>query len=164
MIEVVGKYVFDPLALTHSEKLFKPWWCIILLDENDDTGDYYRWFVKKRYGLKLQRPAFGTHISLIRGEETTPANWKIFKEKYDGKPVKFTHESELRTNGKHWWIRIKCDEAKDMREEMGYPREGKWGLHLTIGVPTPKFEQQSYDIMRYIEKFPHMSYELTYIQ
>jgi len=161
MIDGVGKYAFDPLALTKSADLFKPWWVIIQL--SDDTSDYYRWFVEKRYGLKLQRPAWGSHISVIRGEETTQEKWNSYKKEYDGKPVKFTHQSELRSNGKHWWIRIISEEAKDLRENMGYPRDGLWGLHLTIGMPIPRFEQQSYDILRRIEKFPHPSHELKFI-
>ncbi|HRW21786.1 MAG TPA: hypothetical protein P5509_07435 [Bacteroidales bacterium] len=62
MLEVVGKYVFDPLAITKSADLFKPFWVIIRLDDDDDTSDYYRWFIERRYGLKLQRPAWGSHI------------------------------------------------------------------------------------------------------
>lgn len=39
MIEVVGKYVFDPLSITNAENLFKPFWVIIRLE--DDTTYYF---------------------------------------------------------------------------------------------------------------------------
>lgn len=164
MITGEGIIKFDPRALTNADTLFKPWWCVILLYESDDTGDYYSWFIEKRYGIKIQRPAFGNHISLVRGEETTEDKWEMFKNKYDGKPVKFYHDSELRTNGKHWWIRIISEESKDMREEMGYSRDPQFPFHLTIGMPTPRYEQRSYDTMRMIENFPHISHELIYLK
>ena len=63
MIEVVGKYVFDPLSITNAENLFKPFWVIIQLE--DDTTYYYSWFVEKRYGIKIQRPAWVAMFQLF---------------------------------------------------------------------------------------------------
>lgn len=152
MYKSYGKLTFDPLPLSGNKSvMFKPWW--IILQMTDDTDNYYRWFIEKRYGLKLQRPAWGGHISIVRGETTSQENWNIFKTKYDGKEIEFEHSGEIRTNGNHWWLRTYCDNLKDFREEMGYPRDGLWGLHLTIGVPIPLHLQHSFYLWDCIRRF-----------
>lgn len=155
-LKEIGYLKFDPKALTFGDKLFKPWWCILILDKDNDIDTYYKWFIFKRYGIKLQRPAFGTHISLIRGEPINEKIWKYYKNKYQNKSFKFNYEVSPRTNGKHWWMKVDCEEIENIREEMGYSRKGKFGLHLTLGMPTKYYLQQSYYIYDLIKK------DLTY--
>lgn len=148
-IEYEGKIIFDPKALSDpSGKMFKPWWVIVALDEKDEIGAYYSWFYEKAHGIKLQKPAFGAHISVIRGEETSADNWEKFKSLYHQKPIKFVYDISPRTNGMHVWLRVKCDELKDLREQMGYPRDGQWRLHLTLGAPTPVYLESNYVVWR----------------
>lgn len=157
-----GYIKFDPTPLNDSTgNMFKEWWMIVLT--NDDIGDYYRWLFHKNYGLlnwvsitdnlvkneqyfsniKLQQPAWGAHISVIRGEipyiddiEKSKEIWNSFKNEYDGKKIEFEYELQPKTNGKHWWLRVICDELKSIREKMNYQRS-EIGLHLTLGIPTP---------------------------
>jgi hypothetical protein len=146
-----GKIIFDPLPITgNAEKMFKPWWAIVTVD--GDIDKYYRWFLQNHYGLVLQRPAWGPHISLIRGEEVNRELWEEFKAKYNNQPIEFHYEAGPRTNGGHWWLRVICDQLKDLRVDLGLPRDGKWGLHLTLGMPHPLHLEHSYCIHREIEK------------
>ena len=71
---------------------------------------------------------------------------KIFFFEYDPSP---------KTNGKHWWLKIISEELKDMREEMGYPRNGLWGLHLTLGMPVLHQQEHSYYVWENIKKFSY---------
>lgn len=138
MLKGKGFYNFDPLPLTgNATKLFKPGWMIITVP--DDISNYYSWFIRRRYGLKLMPPAWGPHISIIRGEGTKldAINWLLFKQKYHEKKVEFDYDIDVRTNGEHWWLKIYNDEIKDIREEMGLKRDPFWNLHLTIGSPVP---------------------------
>lgn len=154
IIECEGKIIFDPKAIADpSGKMFKPWWVIVALDKDDEFGQYYSWFYEKQHGIKLQRPAFGAHISVIRGEETDLENWQKFKELYHKKPIKFTCDISPRTNGMHVWLRVKCDELKDLREQMGYERDGRWGLHLTLGMPVQLHLERNYVIWRMYQSF-----------
>ena len=149
LVEYEGTIIFDPKAICDpSGKMFKPWWVIVALGSDDDFGLYYSWFYEKQHGIKLQRPAFGAHISVIRGEETDKNNWEKFKELYHKKPIKFIYELSPRTNGAHVWLRVRCDELKELREKMGYPKDGKWGLHLTLGMPTPIYLERNYVVWR----------------
>jgi len=153
MITQKGYICFDPRSLTNADKMFKPFWMIIKLYKDDNTREYYEWFIKKRYGLILQRPAFGAHISVIRGETIDKNIWNFYKEKYNNKDIKFYHKNELRTNGKHWWIKVYCDFVEDIREKMGYLRKGLFGLHLTLGMPILRQEVYSFYIHQNILKY-----------
>jgi len=149
LVEYQGKIVFDPKAICDpSGKMFKPWWVIVSLGADNEFGAYYSWFYERQHGIKLQRPAFGSHISVINGEETDKDNWEKFKGLYHNKDIKFIYEMSPRTNGKHVWFRVRCDELKDLREQMGYSRDGKWGLHLTLGMPTPIYLERNYAVWR----------------
>ena len=84
-----GYICFDPRSITNSDKMFKPFWMIVKLYDSDDLRDYYVSFIKKRYGLDLQKPAFGTHISVIRGEPIDEKTWESFKNNYNYKNIFF---------------------------------------------------------------------------
>lgn len=148
-----GRIKFDPKAINDpSGKMFKPWWIVVILDDNDIV-DYYNWFMYKEFGLKLQRPAFGPHVSLVRGEEIDKERWEAGKERWDGHEVKITYWSPARTNGRHWWLRLSDEEELlDIREDIGYSRYGAWILHLTLGMPVPKYIGQSYYIWELYKK------------
>lgn len=147
-----GLVIFDPMALRgNKDVMFKPFWCIV--QTQDDTDAYYKWFIEKRYGIKIQRPAWGCHVSVIRGEPTSQECWNNFKQKYNNIEIEFEHCGEIYTNGNHWWLQIYCERLKDIREEMGYSRDMFWDLHLTLGVPIPQQIDHSFYIWRNIQKF-----------
>lgn len=127
------------------EKMFKSWWLIGATD--CDVSEYYAWFLRKRTGIVLQEPAWGAHVSVVRGE--IPPNQDVWN-KHQGKVIDVTLEVDVRTNGGHWWLRATCEELKDIREELGLYRHGKpfedgghMGLHLTLGNPIPLHKEIS---------------------
>lgn len=130
----------DPKPLKGSEsKMFKPWWMICYTE--CDISRYYSWLLHRRTGLILQEPAWGPHISVVRGEEPPR---KDLWTKYDGRQITIEYETDVRTNGEHWWLRIVSEDLKDIREELGLPRQGAFGLHLTLGRPIPRCVESSY--------------------
>ena len=144
-----GIITFDPESIKDpSGKMFKPWWMIIKVD--GDIVEYYSWWLEKRFGIKLQRPAWGAHISVIRNEESPV--WDKFKEKLNNKEIIFEYIPEPRSNGKHWWLKVTSDEILKIREDMGYLEDMKFAPHLTIGMPTPKTLDQSYYIWELYKK------------
>lgn len=209
MFKSRGRIIFDPMPIMGGNDMFKPFWAIVIV--SGDIGDYYRWLLEKENGmrswlsvtedglkyenvhpgLKLQRPAWGAHISFIRGETFTTPYYKIkkgtdrffrefpklknkrefntdeiyhylfinefisqedvdkwfeFKNMFHKKIIDFEYELTpytVESRKAHWWLRVKSDELKDIRQEMGHKREGFWGLHLTLGSPTPNTEEYS---------------------
>lgn len=172
-----GKMIFDPKPLNGDVSMFKPYWSIIKTD--DDFDSYYKWFLHKRYGynsilsitddyikpyneiygLKLQKPAWGSHISVIRGEIkeglTTDDEinewWDYYKNKYNGKNYEFVYDLTPKTNGKHWWLKIYSDELTDLRKEMGLFKSDI-GLHITLGMTVPTYLEQSFYLWDLVKK------------
>lgn len=159
MIEIKCKIQYDPVPLTgKTEVMFKPWWMIATID--GEYSEYYSWFIKRRTGVILQSPAWGSHISVIRGEQ--PPNEELWK-KYQGDEIKVLYDPDVRTNGEHWWMRAHCPEFLDIREELGLPRFGRMNLHLTIGRPIPRHVEMS---NRFLSNFklvnPQTTEPMTY--
>jgi hypothetical protein len=136
-VELTGTIVFDPVVEGQSSII--PFWAMVMMD--GDICKYYMWWLEKRFGLKLQKPLWGPHISFIRGEACH--DWDKVKAKYDGQEIKFSYELDIKSNGKHWWLRVTCDALKDIRKELDLPRENGVGLHLTIGNPGERHRAHS---------------------
>jgi hypothetical protein len=79
---------------------------------------------------ELRRPAWETHISVIRDEKpSNESDWL----KYDGQDIEFTYMPDLEFNGIYVWMPVLCPNALDIREELGLPRNPFYDLHLTVG-------------------------------
>jgi hypothetical protein len=171
MKKYFGYLKFDPIPIKDpSGKMFKEWWLIVQIP--GELGDYYRFLLEKEHGLytwnsyqsnlytqeklhlglKIQRPAWGAHISVIRGEtpltEDPYQTWSTFKDQYDGQEIMFDYELQPKTNGRHWWLKIFAPELNTLRSAMGYPAHGLFGLHLTLGIPTPSTMDYSFQIWK----------------
>jgi hypothetical protein len=134
MIQIDAILKYDPLPLTGDpDKMFKPWWLVAFID--GEMLDYYSWVLGRETGITLMKPAWGGHISIIRGE--VPANPDAWK-RYDNEPISLSYVPDIRTNGKHWWLPVICDRMNDIREELGLVRKHDVGLHFTLGQPVPK--------------------------
>ncbi len=149
MYALTGHIKYDPTVESGNRTMFNPWWVIVTF--SGDIAQMYTWFVMRRTGVRLQTPAWGAHISVVRGEE--PADSGLWK-KYDGAPVEVLIDPDVRTNGKHWWLRVHCEALKDMRVEMGLPREGTFNLHLTIGSPVTQHADNAIYALNNFVRFP----------
>ena len=122
----IGKLVYSPKThLKSSER-----WLVLMCD--DEISKYYRTLFYREYPWKgkLNRPVWGTHISVIRGEYV-PNNhlWKMDENKI----VEFEYEDGVEGNDEYYWLKAKCDYLLDLREKYGLSREPKYGLQLTVG-------------------------------
>lgn len=115
------------------------WWCVCEI-HNKDITRYYRWWIKKRYGIELHPPAWDPHISIIRGEEP-PDHLKHRWGLYNGRKVSIQYSHVVRQSGdvpvanvhnnKIWFIDAKCSVFTDIRNGFGFPSD--WNQHLSIG-------------------------------
>lgn len=130
----IGKLVYSPRThLSSSEK-----WAVVMCD--DEISRYYRYLYSKEYpylnsgfSIKLTRPVWGAHISLIRNERIPdPKLWRLD----EGKIIEFDYEGGVIDNGEYYWLKVSCPYLADLRQKMGLPREPRFGLHLTIGRTT----------------------------
>lgn len=147
MIQVKGRIGFDPPPKTKKQTVQDEWKRIAMVYIDGDIAQYYAWFVQKRYGVSLVRPMRGAHISFINDslkdltkdftldKVKVEENWNRVKEKWDGKEITITLDTDPRTDAKHWWLNIpqdKRDELQSIRTELGLGRP-YFGMHMTIG-------------------------------
>jgi hypothetical protein len=135
LIKSIGKILFEPENVTkkHNEQFWKK---TALIITNDDLSEYYSWFLKKRFDLKFNKPLRGTHVSFISDKIEDGESLKKFelaKNEFNGKDITFFYEIEVRTNVKHWWLRIHSPEAENIREFAGLNRIPFFSFHLTLG-------------------------------
>lgn len=160
-----GYLKYDPVSTATK---YKKWWLLLKCD--DGLTSYYRWWIGKEFGYKIPssswlekagiepvtsnewlvtqhgvhttRSAWGSHISVVRGEK--PNVERVWK-KYENKKIWFEYNPEYMTNnGKHWWIKAISPQLEEIRTEMGLtpqPTYRCWDdgtikinpFHITIG-------------------------------
>ena len=107
------------------------WWLIV--DTCADLSRYYRywWNYNQRFwGDVLIRPAWQSHISVVRNEQpANPEHW----EKYAGHEIEFEYCTRVMGGGDYYWLDVVCDRLIKIREELGLPPEPEYPFHLTVG-------------------------------
>lgn len=107
---------------------------------DDEISRYYRHLYAKDHpylngdrSIKLTRPVWGTHISVIRGERIPNSTlWRIDENKI----IEFEYCGGVIDNGEYYWLKVNCPYLGDLREKLGLPREPRFGFHLTVGRTT----------------------------
>jgi hypothetical protein len=97
----------------------------------DDLDRFYQWLIERRYGqaLRLNRPLFGAHVTIVRPEEQVPdmRAWG----KYEGLEVDIEYDVVLRNHGSFWSLPVYSDWFQQVRQELGVPPAADF--HITVG-------------------------------
>lgn len=162
-IKISGVIIFDPKEITSKQERQGEWkkTAMVLLEPNlgkDEKGitEYYSWFIKKHYGLPLQRPLRDAHVTFVndRASDMKNNNWEEVKKKWDGKEIEITVHVDPFLGIKNrmgdylnWWLTVPYeyrDELHSIRKELGLNERSYFGLHMTIGTALnfyPRFEE-----------------------
>jgi len=131
-----------------------------------DITDYYAWFIKQRYGITLNKPLRGAHISFIndsirdltlngkRTQEEADCIWNKVKKKYHGKKIEVVLDLDPKTDDRTWWLNIPHEDRADIqaiRDELGLGRPF-FGLHMSVGYANERNIEQSMYIHELIKK------------
>ena len=103
----------------------------LLVNLKGDVQDYYAWYVKKLFGIKLHvRSLWGAHVSVVRGEniKQNADKWGV----QEGQLINIKYTHNIFTNGEHWWLNVEGEELSKLRGFYGLGSNKKW-FHLTIG-------------------------------
>lgn len=139
-VELKGRIFFDPDHKTKKHEKQGDWKKTAMIVLNDDTTEFYSWFIKRRYSLTLNKPLRGAHITIINDKITDQdvlKKYENIKKKYHGKQVTFSYDVNIRANEEYWWLKVQSDEAQAIRDEAGLG-EPYYGFHLTVGYPNEK--------------------------
>jgi hypothetical protein len=130
-----GIIIYDPPRGKMKKKT--DWWAVVEIDK--EITRYFRWWVERELNIKLQKPSWDAHISIVRGEK--PAIDKLYLwEKYHKRKINFKYSVNVRQSGdttgndrpsNYWFVEVECPFLKEIREEFGFPSD--WKQHITIG-------------------------------
>lgn len=131
------------MSLFHSQGVIKASDNRLVVDTEDDLGEYYRKLIPK-YLSKPNPQFYPSHISIIRKELRRFTYNEL--RKYDGELVEFFYENIVRNSETYWWIDIYSKRLEQIRKELDltlvprYPIDEQrrmngylWRFHLTIG-------------------------------
>jgi hypothetical protein len=163
-----GKILFDPENKTNKHNYQAAWKRMAMIMFDGDIAEYYAWFIKKRYNLILNKPLRGAHISFINdsnrdiqkgcglvNEKDVDLIWELIKQKWNGKSIDVTLNTDVRSDGKHWWLNIPEENRQlihDIRKEIGLDKPF-FGLHMSVGYANEINIVHSKYILGLIEKF-----------
>lgn len=154
MLEFKTKIVFDPPHVTKKHVAQSSWKYTVMCETNDDMHLYYAWFLNKRFNLPLNRPLRNPHVTIVNEKIQDMELYKMAKKLFNGKEITFKFDpAEIRTDTKHWWIRVQSDDVANIRTVMGLPPKPFFGLHLTIGMANEKNIEHSKYIHEQILRF-----------
>lgn len=156
VFKVKGILEFNPVNRTKKHRDQALWKRVAMIRTYCDMDEYYRWFLKKRFNLELNSNLRGTHVTIINDRMDFDA-FENASEIFNGKEIEFYVDTEPRSNGKHWWLRVYCPEAESIREVMGLSREPYLAFHLTLGYALEKYPDNVMDL-RY--RIKGLKYEL----
>ena len=132
MIKCAAKLVYDPNR-PDFKKAHKTRTLIAQL-RRDDLDLYYQWFLKQKFGqyLEIQRPMFGTHVTIVRGDESIGRDKMHLWKKYEGQILSFNYDPcSLERHWQFWSIRVESTDMCDIRAELGLRHQPNF--HITIG-------------------------------
>lgn len=146
LVSYPGKIVFEPENKTKKHELQATWKKVAMVVFDGDVAEYYAWFLKKRFGLKLNKPLRGAHISFINDRiddinhtqgtlEEKDLMWQSLKEKWDGKDIEVVLNLDIYSDKLHWWLIVDHghrDQLHTIRAEIGLDKPF-FGLHMSIG-------------------------------
>jgi hypothetical protein len=100
------------------------------MDCDSEITRYFRHMLWVSRFVKIQKPAWESHVTVIRNIEPPNKNkWEL----YAGEEVEFTYDIELKTAYEYFYLDVFCSRLLDIREELGFTREPECPLHLTVG-------------------------------
>lgn len=153
MIEVKGHLNFSVADVTRKHKNQSVWKRTAIIQTGCDLDKYYAWILKKRFNLDLNKNLRGSHVTII-SDRMDKDVFEQAKLVFNGKEISFFFDPKyIKSNGKHWWIDVKCPDAENIRESIGLDRNPYFGFHLTIGHANEINIQHSEYILNQIKRF-----------
>jgi hypothetical protein len=140
VFKVRGILEFSPQDKTKKHERQASWKRVAMIKTDCEIDRYYAWFLKKRFNLELNKNLRGTHVTFVNDR----MDFEVFEQAskiFNGKEIDFYVETEPRSNGEHWWLRVYCQDAEIIRESMGLSREPFYGMHLTLGHAVVKYPE-----------------------
>lgn len=130
----IGTFRYSPTirgdSTTRRDGGSTEWW--VILDSDPELGRLLRHLYQQARFRTVtpQPPLWGTHVSVIRGEE--PPDKTLWKRR-DGERVEMQYEFEVQETRGYLWVPVWCLPANELRLELGLSADPTPSMHLTFG-------------------------------
>lgn len=132
-IPTTGRIVYDPPRPGMKSRTTN--WCVANVD--NDITRYYRWWLEREKHVFLHQPAWGGHVSIVRGERISPKLQAAWKKRHNQRiELEYRHgiinvSPDTDAPGEFYWISARSEAFDEIRQELGLPTG--WSYHITIG-------------------------------
>ncbi|MEM2159484.1 MAG: hypothetical protein QXN55_00865 [Candidatus Nitrosotenuis sp.] len=146
--KTTGTLIYDPDRGKMKNRT--KWWAVV--NTCSEISNYYRWWLDKYwwhweangYKRRYLQPAWGSHVSVVRGEE--PENKEAWG-KYHGEKIELEYQHrieatrELGFRDKFFMVRVRCPRLNEIRKELGLKFEDQRGREFTFHITIAKTEE-----------------------
>lgn len=103
----------------------------LIAEVDNGLGMYYRWWLMKRFGLRLNPPAYGCHVTVLDGRQHVKPELEDLWKKYDGQQIQIAYSPEVYQQWKFWCLPVMAPKLMQIRHELGF--NPHYPFHITIG-------------------------------
>jgi hypothetical protein len=154
MLELPTKIQFDPPHKTKKHWNQSSWKTTVMCVNDGDLDLYFAHMIEKRFNLTLNRSIRCTHVTIINDKLSDFEAYERAREIWDGRETMFMYDpAEIRSNGKHWWLKVYSEEAMRIRTVAGLEPIPHFPFHMTIGYANEKNIDHSHYIVKQILRF-----------
>jgi len=151
--ETSAKMVWEPDNVTKKHQKQAEWKRTVYLEYGEDVHQYYKWLIERRFGLKINKPLRPAHITIINDRVEDWTLYQQAKNRFNGIEIRASWSNEIRTNGKHWWLKVESEDALNIRIASGFSKVPFHSFHLSIGYVNDQQLEYSEYILRQIIKY-----------
>lgn len=128
-----GKFIFSP-SRPGLKKLHRSFDNGIILKVDNGISEYYSWWLHRKYGIEVSKPAWGTHITVVSDKDRVKdvGAFERLKKVFNGKILPVAHDVYLKKQWQFWVLDvIPTKEMIEVRRELGLKEN--FPFHITIG-------------------------------
>lgn len=115
----------------------------IVVNVSNDFSHYYANFLKQEFGLMLEPPPFGSHVTVNNGIEEIQdiAKKQAYLESLDEKVITLSYDPEIYRHWEFFAVKVYSKDLNMIRKKLGL--SPKKYFHITIGKVHPNSKKQS---------------------
>lgn len=102
----------------------------VVLDTPNSIVRYYANWVRKLTWKNGSMPMHGAHVTIVNGKvsDVRKSPYWAFRQ---GAKINFEYSNVIKTNDEYYWLPIRCERLKEIRQELGLTPFPKWEYHIT---------------------------------
>ena len=133
VVKCSGKIIFRPNrpGLKKSHRSFDNG---VILKVDNGITEYYSWWLNRKFGISISKPAWGTHITIVNDRDRVKdfAAFEVAKKKFNNKIASVGYDVRLKKQWQFWVIEVlPSPELVEIRKSLGLRED--YPFHITIG-------------------------------